>query len=86
MIGEYDLDSGCCLASAELRSTPACVAYSPDGELLVALLRDRSVIAFHGAGLADRSLLLGGSRADKGQDFHLAVTSVRASTRQCDIG
>lgn len=79
VIGEYDLSSGCCLATTGVASTPACIAYSPDGELLVSLQRDRSVVAFYGAGLADKTLLLpGSSRGDKGKDFHLAVTAVRA--------
>ena len=38
-LGEFDLASGCCLATAELRSTPTAMAYSGDGRLLVALMQ-----------------------------------------------
>lgn len=38
-LGEFDMSSGCCLATAELRSTPSNVAYSMDGRLLVVLLK-----------------------------------------------
>lgn len=38
-LGEFDMSSGCCLATAELRSTPVSLAYSMDGRLLIALLQ-----------------------------------------------
>ena len=38
-LGEFDVSSGCCLATAELRSTPSNLAYSMDGRLLVVLLQ-----------------------------------------------
>ena len=77
-MGEYDVESGCCLAAIELPASPATLAYSPDGNLLVALLQDRSVLAFYGGGLADRSVLLPGSpRSERVQQgFHVAVTAV----------
>lgn len=40
-LGEFDMSSGCCLATAELRSTPSNLAYSMDGRLLVVLLQVR---------------------------------------------
>ena len=60
------------------RVSPATLAYSPDGNLLVALLQDRSVLAFYGGGLADRSVLLPGSgRTERVQQgFHVTVTAV----------
>ena len=77
-LGEYDVESGCCLAAVELPSSPATLAYSPDGNLLVALLQDRSVLAFYGGGLADRSVLLPGSaRTERVQQgFHVTITAV----------
>ena len=82
-LGEYDVESGCCLAAIELPASPATLAYSPDGNLLVALLHDRSVLAFYGGGLADRSVLLPGSaRTERVQQgFHVAVTAVRLTSR-----
>ena len=52
--------------------------------MLVALLRDRSVVAFSGGDLGERALLLPGSGpSDKAQEFHLAVTAVRSSESIC---
>ena len=77
-LAEYDVESGCCLAAVDLPVSPATLAYSPDGNLLVALLQDRSVLAFYGGGLADRSVLLPGSgRTERvHQGFHITVTAV----------
>ena len=84
-LAEYDVESGCCLAAVELPISPATLAYSPDGNLLVALLQDRSVLAFYGGGLADRSVLLPGSaRTERVQQgFHITVTAVSSNVIEC---
>ncbi len=84
-LAEYDVESGCCLAAVELPISPATLAYSPDGNLLVTLLQDRSVLAFYGGGLADRSVLLPGSgRTERVQQgFHITVTAVSFDVTRC---
>ncbi len=80
-IGEYDLASGCCLATANLASPPTNLAYSSDGKLLIALLEDRSLVAFIGQLSASMTLLPGSSRLEKKQLlYHLAVSAVRIHT------
>ena len=80
------MESGSCLAAIELPASPATLAYSPDGNLLVALLQDRSVLAFYGGGLADRSVLLPSSaRGERVQQgFHVAITAVGYSMTSFD--
>lgn len=77
-IGEYDLASGCCLATANLASPPTNLAYSTDGKLLIALLEDRSLVAFIGQLSASKTLLTAPSRLEKKHLlYHLAVGPVR---------
>lgn len=76
-IGEYDLRSGCCLATATISSPPEKLAYSRDGRLIIALLEDRSLVAFLDQLSKSQTLLPGNSKHVKNPArFHVAVSVV----------
>lgn len=83
-LGEYDLTSGCCLATATISSPPEKLAYSRDGRLIIALLEDRSLVAFLDQLSKSQTLLPGNSKHAKNPArFHLAVSAVCKSAHLC---